>query len=108
MQKIKYPWKRYSEFSIIPDFTDQHGRVYVRASEEVRQVYAMDGCIVLEMKIPIRRGVVSHAARNFPEIGERMQLTVHGEEPRPPVPVEVAGIYFAPRGATGVCVVKTI
>jgi hypothetical protein len=104
-----YPWKKYSEFGPVPDFVDQHARVYMYASQAVLDSFKVqnEGDLVFEMKIPIRRRVfVTHEQQNFPQTGDRLTLTPYGTR-NTTRPVWVREIYFAPRGATGVCIVRT-
>ena len=97
------PWKKYSEFSIIPDFVDQHGRHYALASERVRTAFPSED-LVLEIKIPIRRPPLRH--NDFPRIGERLILGAYGMRTRVAHVGDVGEIYFRPRGATGVCILE--
>ena len=98
----KTPWRKYSQFGPIVDLVDQAGRLYLQAEGAAAEEFQPErpGDTVLEVKLPRGRGL------EFPEVGDTLLLRPFGVEDPRGAPVTVEEMWFAPRGATGVCVVR--
>ena len=103
IRQAKYPWRKYKQLPEIPDYVDKNGRFYYLSDTRLIELFeVLPRQILFEIKLPISR---KRAPLHFPDIGETIDL--HSvQEDKPYKSFKVDGIFYAPRGATGICIVS--
>ena len=90
---MQYPWRRYNDFPVIPDYVDTEGRHYAHASKEVMAQFQEKDQRTFEIKLPKGKGL------EFPERNVTLMKWVNKHDIET---YRVASCFFRPRGATGV------
>jgi len=100
-RQAKYPWRKYKQLPEIPDYVDRKGRFYYHSDSKLVQLYEVrPNQILFEIKLPISR---KRPPLHFPDIGETIFLH-NVQENKPYKSFKVDSIFYAPRGATGICI----